>query len=496
MAPKKPTIIPAGTPNDGLSPNWEPLEESPRIASAAMPASAPGVGPQAPAPFFAASIPGGMQLQTDIVKTEFPGSMGVRIMPPGPSGVAGINAAATSVVAPIAENLQSQINALQQAPAPTSTGDGLTHGSSPWESDPGFISLRDDFHSQMGGSTLTGGAPLTGLGELGWALMGNPGSQGGIIGGQPPHVGQYGWSNVGTAGQAGWLTFAGGGSYSSSNYSQLSWALFENPAWKMSFVFQIDTGAALANPKFDMSQTSIYVGLTGPLIAPLATGAISRPYIFVGVRYDTSTTSPSIDDSFFTLEVVANPQILPVARNNTQGTTLVTTIAPTQGAWHRLDIICDTAGMVTLVLDGTATLTAAVPTYSITTSIDALQANGQGRIAWTDTSPVPASAWNSGSLLTVSAFSAAIAFLGTWELNASGESVVGFDMPAATGGTGTGTISGYPSMIPVFVAGQDDTASPDFNDWTFIVDFWSFVWNPNLGPSAPGTPDATKSRYF
>jgi hypothetical protein len=499
VAPKKPTIVPAGTPNDGFSEGWSPVEEPPVFANAPPAAGAPGVGPQAPAPFFAASIPAGMQLQTDIVKTEYPGSVGgLRIMPPGPSGVAGVNAAAVSVVTPVANNLQEQITALQQAPAPTSVTDGLTHGTDPWESDPGYIVLRDDFHAGLNSNNLTGTQPTTGIGQLGWALIGSVGSQGGVAGGQPPNLGIFGWSNSGTSGAAGWLTLAGSGGFSSSNYSQLGWALADNPGWIMSFVFKVDTGNPLSSsPKFSMAQTSIYVGLTGQIIAPLAAGLISRPDIFIGVRYDTSTTSPSIGDSFFTLEVVANPQVQPYARNNTQGTTLVTTVAPVQGAWHRLDIICDSAGSVTLTLDDTFTLTAAIPTYSITASIGTLQANGQGRFAWTVTGSVPASAWNIGSIVTASGFTSTLAALnGPHTLNASVDSEVGFLYSGSAGGSQTATLTGFPSLIPIFMAGQDDSASPDFNDWTFWADYYVYIWNPNLGPNAPGTPNATKSRYF
>jgi hypothetical protein len=90
-------LVDAGTPNDGLPPNWQPIEESPRAVG--TPTSAPSSAPLGPGPYFAASIPQAMQLTPDIMPTRYPGGLGgYRIMPPGPSGVAAVNSATKSVI--------------------------------------------------------------------------------------------------------------------------------------------------------------------------------------------------------------------------------------------------------------------------------------------------------------------------------------------------------------------------------------------------------------
>lgn len=99
LEPTKPPLVKAGTPNDGLPPNWTPIEEPPIVVGQryAGPESAPSAGPPGPGQFFAASIPMAMQLQPDIVLARYPGSLGAyRIMPPGPAGNAANNAAAQS----------------------------------------------------------------------------------------------------------------------------------------------------------------------------------------------------------------------------------------------------------------------------------------------------------------------------------------------------------------------------------------------------------------
>lgn len=249
-----------------------------------------------------------------------------------------------------------------------------------------------------------------------------------------------------------------------------------------------------------MTQKSMYIGLTDPNIAQYINGTISRPNVFIGLRYDTSTTSPSINDSFLTLEVVANPTFNSVSRNNTQGATLVTAIPPVQGAWHRLDIFFNATGSVTLVLDGNSanTLTTPVPTVDVTATVSALVNDNAARLNWTPSPTVPMSSWNKGTALTVSGFTGGLAFLnGVQTLNASVENFVGFDIiNANTSGSGTATLSGYPSLIPVAIFGNDDTSTPTANGALLVVNYFSYVWNPNLGANAPGTPDSTLPRYF
>jgi hypothetical protein len=391
-------------------------------------------------------------------------------------------------------------------PAAVSTSgvtDGLTHGDPVWEYDPGYIILRDDFHGNLNSASVTGGTTYQNIGQLGWVLLGGFATTGpnGPLGGVPPNLGIYSWANNSVVSAAGWLTLSGSGGFSNSNFSQLSWALFEKPSWKMTFVFKVETANIPGQRTFITAQKSLYVGLSGPTLGALSTNNVSRPDQFIGVRFDTSTSAPSIGDTFFTLEVVANQTTSGVfTRHNTQGTTFVTNVAPVAGTWHRLDIICNTAGKVTLVLDGssTNTLTASVPTYSFTTTVTGSSTGtptfGGAQLNWSSTQGV----WNSGSSVTVSGFTAGRAGLnGTFQLMGAEDLFVLYNLNSnIASGSDTVTLSGYPSWTPICTFGNDDTAAPSTDNALFCIDYWAFVWNPNLGPTPPGTPIATNPRYF
>ena len=381
--------------------------------------------------FQSGQLPPFLGLSSDLVAAGTPGPRvpTTRLMPIAASGVSQNVSSIHSTVVQIVDAAIAKLPT--PAPTPPPVTDGLTHGTTPWESDPSYLILRDDFHAALGTNDIAGTIPTVGIGQLGWALLGTTGNEGGVIGGVPPNVGQYGWSNDATASDAGWLTFGGSGTFSNSDYSQLGWALLDNTGWVASFVFKVDVPNPLSSaPNFSMAQTALYVGFCGQAINPWLSVPQSRPDVFIGVRYDTSTTSPAINDSFFTLEVVANPTFSTPIRNNTQGTTLVTSVAPVQGQWHRLDIICNTAGSVTLVLDGANTLTAAVPVFSFTASVGALSANGSSRLNWTTSGSVPQSVWNTGSNLTVGGFTSSLApYNGAWLLTASLDDFVGFNAP-------------------------------------------------------------------
>lgn len=353
------------------------------------------------------------------------------------------------------------------------------------ETSSNVFSLIDEFPCAIGSSNISGTSTNIGIGQLGWALLGDPGTTIGNLGGTFPNLGQYGWANNGTASDAGWLTLAGSGIFSNEDHSQLTWAVAENPGTGavFTFTFKVDTPNPLSSsPSFSIAQTSMYVGLTGPTTSLYLGGSpISRPDVFIGVRYDTSTTAPSIDDSFLTLEVVANPTLTSPTRNNTQGTTLVTTVAPVQGAWHTLVITFSPNGAVTLVLDGTFTLAATVPTFAITADFFGQAQNGSARLSWSVSGSTPDSVWNAGTELTVSGFtSGLVALNGTYALTASDQQDVSFPSSAViVGASETGTISGYPSFIPIFMMGNDDTATPPADVRGMFVSYFSLIWNPS-----------------
>jgi hypothetical protein len=391
----------------------------------------------------------------------------------------------------------------------TSAGDGLTHSTQPWEADPAYVALRDEFHGQTVNNN-TSGIASAGIGDLGWFLSGSvSGTAGGVLGGAPPNLGQFCWSNDGTANHAGYLMLGSGGNATNTNHIQGNMALADNAGWQMTWVFKLEGDIFSAGAgDFQITKKSIYVGLCGTTINAQITAVNSaRPDVFIGLRYDTSATAPAISDSFYTLEVVANHSWSTAARHNTQGTTKVTNVAPAQGVWHRLDISSTTAGTVTLTLDGSSsnTLTAAIPTISSTagagTTTGRVKTNGAA-ISWTPgaaADPVE-SPWGAGSIVTVSGFTGGTTvWNGTWTLTMSQNLAVNWDLVTADAGpytTGTVTVAGRPSLMPICIMGNDDTAAPTTNTMVFHVDFFSLVWNTNLGTSAPGTPDATQARYW
>ena len=211
------------------------------------------------------------------------------------------------------------------------------------------------------------------------------------------------------------------------------------------------------------------------------------------------------NDTFYTFEVVDNLSNtgFTYGRNNQQGLTFVTNVAPVAGVWHRLDIVCTSVGVVTMTLDGSATNTHTftVPVQTLTvinTAAEASNSNGSTQISLSGGAANGAFAtkWTQGSLVTTAGFTSV--YNGTFPLNrSSGASTILFNNPLGSGISqpATATLSGYPAWIPTFWFGNDDTASPTIYTITYAVDFFSFIWNPGVG-GGTGTPVATKPRYF
>ena len=218
------------------------------------------------------------------------------------------------------------------------------------------------------------------------------------------------------------------------------------------------------------------------LANPLATGQAETHAGYIG--------SPVLNDSTIILEAVQNPSYGASGRNNTQGVTLNTGVAAVPGTWHRLDVICTASGSITLVLDGSHTLTTTVSKTTITPASNGFNGNvaqNQLILNWTVTpGSVPTNIWGTGSQITVTGFSGAQAgFNSTWTVlgnNVStGASVSIFvDYPAANTiaqGSVSGTISGYPAIYPCAIFG-DANMTGTVSSATFWVDFFSFIWNP------------------
>lgn len=383
------------------------------------------------------------------------------------------------------------------------SGDGLIHGDPIWVHDSAYIELRDDFLSGSGitNSGSDGTVPRNEIGQLGWMLCGTIGSSfGGINGGGFPYIGQMTWTQNGSASAAAFLVLQTNGRGSAHNLG--SWPLGDTAGWKKTWVFKLD-GDFVTGVPFSSAQKAIYIGLVGSTY-PAMVNSFSRPDVFVGLRFDTSTTSPIIDDSFFTFEAVANSTTNSPARNNTQGTTFVTTVAPVAGVWHRLDIVCTTIGTVVMTLDGssTNTFTVAIPTFSLTSSASGGSGSitsGQAQVGWSVSSSVPDGVWDQGSVVTISGFTAGRSALNGVQILGEGlANNIYWDTSHAdiSFGNDTITIAGRPALQPFFQMGNDDTSSPQSNSMTAWVDYFSFIWNPGVISLTAATPDPTKPRYF
>ena len=180
------------------------------------------------------------------------------------------------------------------------TGDGLTHGTTPWESDPSYAFIREEFMFRgdgANGNAFT--ANNTPIGT-GWTLQATSVSPiVGFMGGAPPNLGQVWRADVGSSEVGAYITpnllfsserFATGENASALFFPDSGMALLENPGWTATFVFKVDinrTGTA-----FSVAHASIYVGLFGTTFLPIMNNSTlsgSRPDVFIGVRYDAST---------------------------------------------------------------------------------------------------------------------------------------------------------------------------------------------------------------
>jgi len=420
-----------------------------------------------------------------------------------------------SVLNKWAESVTTALNSLKSgvsyatnkaAPAaivvPPSKGDGLIHGRSPWEGDPAAVVLEDDFVS--GGTGYNGTGPASNIGELEWLSIGTAPLLS-IVGGTPPNLGSVQWYSNNAASSSAMLMLSGGG----ANVNNIgvwgsSWALFDNVDWILTWVFRFVPHYYSSGAVFDTTQKAIYIGLGGVTTPGLiATTSISRPDTFYGLRYDTSTSGAGINDTNMTFEAVQNQTTTSPARNNTQGLTQVTTLVPDANNWHRLDMVCTSSGLLTMVLDGSP-----ANTFNVTLSpFTMTPAGGIGAFLF-GTTPNCAEItwlssllgfWGMGSKITLAGFVTKTVCNGTFSWQNPSEAIGFIDLPvsAGSGSDSSGvTISGYPAVVPVVILGNDDTASPTYESMGIQVDYFSLVWNPGLNPTNSLKPTNTKARYW
>jgi hypothetical protein len=527
--------------------------------------------PEGPS-FLRSSLPSTQLLQPDTTRLFYrKGTPQTRIAPLPANAQPAINAAAKTVASTIIEesggtlletngvenadqstlNLKAGSNVTLQADAfggVTIAASG--GGTPPWT--PNQVTWLEDFTSLGPGQTastdsIEGGSSF---GNLGWYLFTTESgivTNGLVNAGVPPFTGYVWWSNNATASMTARLYPAGlmPNTFSTGtdgfDYSANIMPLFDYPGWQVSFVFRLSQYLqATTTEAFSMAQKALYVGLHGinPGYYSNLSTAGSRPNKFCGVRFDTSTTSPSLGDTTFVLEVVNN--YVPFNTNsrvNAQGTTLVTSETPTNGKFYRLDIVSTERGSATITLSGgatvasmtqIATLTATMPDEPTFPSTPPVQSTiGQllgGNYANTEpTSGFVEAAWESRGSTTIGSTtyyvyydytSVSVGSIVTCEfLTGSAGAMNGLSLtvkaveyvstiPAwliqffdssLTAGTVSiqptpGEVSGefqlgpyftnYPAMYPGAWFGNDDTASPTALTAVFEVDKIFFNWIP------------------
>jgi hypothetical protein len=246
-------------------------------------------------------------------------------------------------------------------------------------------------------------------------------------------------------------------------------------------------------------------------VASTATTLVLVNSLAVAETHAGTATTPAISDTTMKLEAVTDPFFnLVVGRNNTQGTVVDTGIVPTEDVYYRLDIICTTAGQVSMSINGAVPSTFTIPKYTINSSgpgpDSVVGLKGQAALTFGSlysgksiTHP-----FGPGEPILVSGMTGPqVTLNGNWVDNNvadtfSDSRVVHFKytgVNVSQASPGNWSVQGYPSLLPIFMFGNDTQDSPASADARICVDYFSFVWNPGVG-GGTGTPDPTKSRYF
>ncbi len=576
-------------------------------------------------PFLAATVPLPLQYSPDSLRQyNRPGLSSFRVSPLSPSSFPSINSASASVTKTIVQNSGSGlllktngiVNPNQSVAnfqgtglsitsdssgnisfVSTATGDGITHGTLPWEYDSAYVILRDDFSNLYNGSLDPANVSAQ-IGELGWIST----FASGITTPQTtsyvfPYFGTFSWENSTSANSVGGYII-NSVTINSAGVPQVAWPLLDYPGWKLTFVWKVDSSTQFA---FSKAKKSLYVGLCGNFINNLANG-VGRPDVFMGVRYDTSATpgtltlssvatssggnatytgtitggangayngitftvsgftngvnngtfvcvgsstttltlanasavaeshaatasGTGLNDTNYTFEVVSNRSYTTGSpRHNLQGQTFITPFTPTQGTWYRLEITSTAVGQVTISMtDGNQIISQnfTVPLFTILTN-GAITAGASITSVGTSTniglvsnSPLSATSnvltnasaapFGPGSKVTFANLPGAASVLNgqtvTLIPNADSSNrnltfnttIASF---ASTNLASNSSVIGYPAYQPYFAFGNDDTTSPAGGSMRFFMDYFSFVWNPNFGPNAPGVPNSVKPRYW
>ncbi|SRR6266446_2708161 len=376
-------------------------------------------------------------------------------------------------------------------------GDGLVHGDAVWEYDGAYTILRDDFIF----GNLTSGT----LGDLGWTL-GTGNTVQGLKNDVFPYVGQLQFGPGTASANVGGgivLPSAQGGTALNTWWTNAMWPLLDYPGWKLTWIFTIRRSLS-ANPTstaFDATKLSVYVGLgnNGPNLFSV------RPASFIGVRFDTDTSAPSIADTTYVLEATFNGiNSTSTTRDNNQGTrggTHNTGVSVVENAYHRLEIKCVTAGQVIVSFDGVATTFTVTQTSNVRgTSNNITVGDGFTLFSGVPTIFTTSDGYSGaapGTIFTVSGLTGGIvADNGTYAcagVTSPDSLEVQQSLTAGIPG-GTYTVTNFPALTPLAWITNDSTGGATNTSRSLAVDYFSFVWNKGLAGAA--TPSSSNPRYW
>ncbi len=370
------TLIPADAPSTNMPPGM------PDVGDTKTPRAIP---------FLRAPVPSPFQMGQDTFqafqKNTLPGS---RVAPLPPSLTTAIGASAKSQIIiekssgsavtfevnnnPVAN--QNLINFIGDITSDAfgnivfnSSGDGLTHGSTPWETDASFFSRRDDF------SFLSAGNASGYWGETSFFLVGSGVTAAGLSG-TLEHPGILVlYINTATA-NSGAVLLPGPQTGAPLSPSNTTLPLLDYPGWKESRVLCFQRPAPVATPSataFSMAHQSIYLGL-GNSYLPSASVLPLRPPIFLGLRYDTD---PGFSMSIQSIAAASGGKTVYTISSTTLGPGLPgnkITVASATSPANNGTFLCVAATTVTLtllnaggVVQSGAAGTASTPAISDTT---------------------------------------------------------------------------------------------------------------------------------
>ena len=273
----------------GLPSNWVPIEAGPIIPGVNH---APGAPPYSGTNLSSGPLPPSFGSQSPALReTGYgPGTGPIGLMPVGPSGVPQISAAIHSVASQV---VKEAIAAIPPTVAATPVSDGLDHGTTPWAIDPTSAVWVDDFKYQTDAFAANGNSN-----ETGWAVFSASGGAFAIenwSGGVFPHLGVMQLINSSTSND--WTAMCPANTMANTTAGlKETWPLLDYPGWKMSWVFQLlrgpNSGAGGeivdSGNVFSLAKTSCYVGMATPGSQSPNNGlGPGRPWVFLGLRYDT-----------------------------------------------------------------------------------------------------------------------------------------------------------------------------------------------------------------